>query len=150
MPSPYIAVRPGDVALEAAPINPEWILSGGPVARSAEIARSDDSAACTAIWDCTAGEFRWYFGVDETVQIIDGEVVVRDESGRETVLRTGDVAFFPAGTWMVWCVDRYVRKVAYLRHPLPTPFGLLLRIFNYAMNSLRLKYDSYRRRRAMA
>lgn len=146
MPSSYVALRAETVSLEAAPINSDWILSGAPVARAKEVARSDDGAACTSIWDCSAGTFRWYFGVDETVHILDGEVVVRDEAGRESTLRAGDVGFFPAGTWMVWRVDSYVRKVAYLRHPLPTPFGVMLRAFNHGMNAMRLRFDAYRRR----
>jgi len=40
---------------------------------------------------------------------------------------------------MTWRVDNYVRKVAFLRHPLPQPFGALLRVFNYGLNVLRLK-----------
>ncbi len=135
----FVAASPDFIDLKPSPIQPEWILSGEPKARAAEVARSADGASNTMIWDCTAGSFRWFFGVDETVHIIEGEVFVRDDKDNARLLRAGDVAFFPAGTWMTWRVDNYVRKVAFLRHPLPQPFGSLLRVFNFAMNTLRLK-----------
>ena len=96
------------------------------------------------IWDCTAGKFRWYFGVDETVHILEGEVTVSDDGGNTRTLRAGDIGFFPAGTWMTWRVEKYVRKVAFLRHPLPQPFGSLLRVFNYGLNVMRLRLHNFR------
>ena len=135
----YKAIDPETVTLMAAPINPAWILAGAPHVRSIEVSRSADGASNTMIWDCTAGTFRWYFGVDETVHIMDGEVIVSDDSGNTRTLRAGDIGFFPAGTWMTWRVETYVRKVAFLRHPLPQPFGALLRVFNYGLNMIRLR-----------
>ena len=135
----YIARDPRHVALKPAPITPEWVLQGEPRASSAEISRSADGASNTMIWDCTAGTFRWFFGVDETVHILEGEVLVSDDFGNTRLLRAGDIGFFPAGTWMTWRVDNYVRKIAFLRHALPQPFGALLRAFNFGLNTLRLK-----------
>lgn len=135
----FIGKSADAVALQSAPINPDWIVSGSPQARVAEVSRSSDGASNTVIWDCTEGTFRWYFGVDETVHIIEGEVFVSDEAGNNRLLRAGDIGFFPAGTWMVWRVDNYVRKVAFLRHPLPLPFGALLRVFNFILNKARIK-----------
>jgi hypothetical protein len=104
--------------LEPAPIRPEWVLQGAPVARAVELSRSPDGTAMTALWDCTAGAFNWFFAGDETVHIVEGEVVVEDEGGTRT-LRAGDVALFSAGTWAKWTVPVYVRKVAFCRDPLP-------------------------------
>ncbi|MBL8573961.1 MAG: DUF861 domain-containing protein [Hyphomicrobiaceae bacterium] len=114
--------------LVAAPIRPEWIRAGAPVARASELSRSRDGTATTHGWDCTAGEFDWFFGGDETVYIIEGEVFVADPaSGGERRLGPGDVALFRAGTWSRWRVPVYVRKLAFCRHPLPAPLGLALR-----------------------
>lgn len=110
----------GDVSLEPAPIRPEWILHGQPVARSRELSRAPDGTAMTLLWDCTPGAFRWFFGGDETVHILEGEVVVEDGEGVRT-LRAGDVALFPAGTWATWTVTRHLRKVAFCRDPMPRP-----------------------------
>ena len=83
-----------DLRLQPAPINPEWIIAGNPQARAADHSRSGDRASSTAMWDCTAGEFRWFFGWDETVYILEGEVHVTAEDGSVSILRVGDVAYF--------------------------------------------------------
>ena len=95
-----------------------------------EIARSGDGTAVSVIWDCTAGEFEWRFGVDETVHILQGDVFVRGATGGERRLVVGDVAFFASGSVTYWRVESYVRKLAFCRHSMPTPFGLALRAFN--------------------
>lgn len=116
------------MVMEPAPIEPSWIVSGNPVARMAQHSIANDKASNTALWDCTAGTFRWYFGWDETVHILDGEVRVTSGSGTELVLRAGDIAYFRAGTWATWHVDHYVRKIAFLRRPMPKPVSLFYRI----------------------
>ncbi|WP_425647994.1 cupin domain-containing protein [Agrobacterium leguminum] len=117
-----------DLRLQPAPINPEWIISGNPQARAADHSRSGDRASSTAMWDCTAGEFRWFFGWDETVYILEGEVHVTAEDGSISILRVGDVAYFPAGTWATWRVDDYVRKVAFMRRPFPKALAFAYRV----------------------
>ncbi|MBP1851393.1 cupin domain-containing protein [Rhizobium halophytocola] len=126
---PALVVAASDhMHLEPAPIDPSWVISGTPQARISRHSRSADSTALTALWDCTAGEFRWFFPLDETVVIQQGEVFVRAEDGFETTLRAGDIAFFRANTWATWHVETYVRKVAFLRRPLPDSIASLLRI----------------------
>ena len=125
-----------------APIPPEWVIDGAPVARMAEIARSVDGTSTTAHWDCTAGTFRWYFGIEEVVQVLEGEVEVTDDAGKATVLRAGDVAVMPANRWMVWRVDRYVRKVAHCRYPVPRTLGRVLRKLQTWRNRLVLRGDA--------
>jgi uncharacterized cupin superfamily protein len=106
------------IALSPAPINPDWILDGAPVARDRQLYRSNDESADTFIWDCTAGRFNWYYNVDETVFLIEGAVVVRDETGALNHLQAGSTMFFPAGSKAEWTVHRYVRKIAFCRVPL--------------------------------
>ena len=110
------------------PIKPAWVLSGNPQARTAVHSKADDQCATTGIWDCTAGAFRWYFAWDETVFIVEGEVQVTSKEGHQRTLRAGDVGYFKAGTWATWSVERYVKKVAFMRRPLPAPIALLHRI----------------------
>lgn len=116
-----------EMELKSAPINPDWVLEGNPQARSSEQSASKDRAAYTAIWDCTAGTFRWYFGWDETVYILEGEVHVTDADGGTRTLRTGDVAYFRGGTWATWKIDTYLRKVAFMRRTLPAPASFIYR-----------------------
>jgi uncharacterized cupin superfamily protein len=129
-PEALIAASADEMSLNLAPINPEWIISGAPVARAADHSRSGDRASSTAMWDCTEGEFRWFFGWDETVYIIEGEVHITAEDGTQRLLRVGDVAYFRAGTWATWRVDNYVRKVAFMRRPFPTLLALAYRVKN--------------------
>lgn len=130
----FVAHSSDRLPMKSTPINPDWVVAGDPQARTAEHSRGHDDASVTAIWDCTAGEFRWFFGWDETVMILEGEVHVTAEDGTERMLRAGDVAFFAGGTWASWRVDNYVRKVAFLRKPFPKPVAILYRLRNLLRN----------------
>lgn len=137
MPAHAIAAAHVDtIAMNPAPINPDWVIDGSPVARAGQIVQSSDGTAASAVWDCTAGTFNWHFGIDETVHILDGEVEVSTADGRPRVLRAGDVALFRAGTTAVWHVPTYVRKIAFCRHPLPWPFGFAVRALSKARSLL--------------
>lgn len=107
-------------------IDPDWIIDGAPRTRSNWWSGSADGIGNNYVWDCTAGRFRWYFGCDETVHIIDGEVEVSGAGIDPIWLRTGDAALFRAGTWAVWHVPRYVRKHAVHRRELPRPLRVQL------------------------
>ncbi len=124
---PLVAASSAAMEMKSAPIDPDWILSGTPEARIAEHSHSADKAAMTALWDCTAGAFRWHFAWDETVMILEGEVEVTDESGVTRVLKPGDIAYFAGNTWATWKIDTYVRKIAFLRRPFPLPLALALK-----------------------
>ncbi|ORI17188.1 cupin domain-containing protein [Rhodococcus sp. 1168] len=125
------AVRLSEVQLNASPINPDWILDGKPVARTAEWTRTLDGTTTFNVWDCTAGRFNWYFHVDEIVHIMDGSVTVSAEDSPPRTLVAGDAALFHAGTWSEWHVSDYVRKHAILRSGLPAP---VLRALGFARN----------------
>ena len=127
---PIVAAEAFGLELRDAPIEPSWILSGTPRARLAEHSRSADEAAVTAVWDCTEGQFRWYFGWDETVIILEGEVHVTAEDGTERVLKTGDIAYFKGKTWATWTVETYVKKIAFVRKPFPAPVALAWKLRN--------------------
>ncbi|MCB1544296.1 MAG: DUF861 domain-containing protein [Methylobacteriaceae bacterium] len=129
MGEPAIYISTTDVALNDAPIPKDWIVSGEPRARMAELSRSRDGAAVSVVWDCTAGEFDWRFGVDEWVHILEGAVEVRDEQGQWSELAPGSVALFRAGVVSRWRVRTYVRKLAICRVAMPVPMGFALRAF---------------------
>jgi uncharacterized cupin superfamily protein len=132
MPAPYLAFAKTDVELKSAPIRPEWIIEGDPVARNCVIGRSQDRMATTLVWDCTAGRFKWIYDLDETIHILEGEVSLTQFDGAIKRLHAGDVVFFPAGSSATWQVDRYVRKLAFFRQPVPKPVSLFLRAFRKA------------------
>lgn len=114
-----------DRPLEASPINPDWILAGEPVARS--IGHGQGGSYETAVWDCTAGTFRWHYDLAETICILEGEATVTGPDGVTQRLRAGDVAIFPAGAWFHWHIPHYVRKFAILNRNVHVPFPALLR-----------------------
>lgn len=137
MPAESIVVsRPDLAALKEAPIRESWIIDGAPVARAQELSRSVDGTTITMHWSCTSGTFYWYFGIDETVQILDGEVIVRKIGEAEMTLAAGDVALFRAGTWCVWHVPVHVRKIAICRDAMPKLAGSVLRLFKRSLDRL--------------
>lgn len=125
---PFVASRLDGKELQPAPIEPSWILAGDPQARCVEHHASGDGDSITAVWDCTAGTFRWRFGWDETVVILEGEVHVTAQDGTERRLVAGDMAYFRAGSEADWHVENYVRKVAFLRRPMPPLVSMAIRM----------------------
>lgn len=113
-------MRAGAAAnFKPSPIRPEWILEGNPVARIELLSSSADGTAGTYFWDCTAGRFNWIYSIDETVYVLEGSVKLKFPSGAVQTLTVGDTVFFPAGSAAEWTVDSYIRKIAFLRVPLP-------------------------------
>ena len=138
--SRLLRVSHGEVELEDHPINPDWVLEGTPHARISFWAESEDGTTSHWTWDCTAGRFRWYYEVDESIVIIQGGASLRVDDEPPMILQAGDAAYFPAGHWVTWTVDSYVRKHAVVRVPVP-------RSMRYAVNGLGRRI--HRRRNAM-
>lgn len=134
---PLVAASASALAMRPAPIEPTWILAGTPEARMAEHSQSADGAGVTALWDCSAGAFRWHFAWDETVMILEGAVEVTDEAGVTRLLKAGDIAYFAGGTWATWRIETYVRKIAFLRRPLPAPVALASKLKRLVWRPLR-------------
>lgn len=135
--APMVAASSQTMRMKPAPIEPEWILEGTPFARISEHSQSADNAGMTALWDCTAGTFRWYFAWDETVMILEGEVHVTDESGVERLVKAGDIAYFAGKTWATWRIDTYVRKIAFLRRPFPASVAFAMKLKSLISRPLR-------------
>jgi uncharacterized cupin superfamily protein len=126
----FVAGSADALDMRPAPIDPSWILAGDPQARIAHHSTAEDESGMTGVWDCTAGTFRWFFAWDETVLILEGEVLVDAEDGTRRLLRTGDIGYFKGGSWATWQVDTYVRKIAFLRRPAPAPLAFAYRLRN--------------------
>ena len=126
-----IKIGIGPVTLGPAPIRHDWILEGNPVASNVLLSASADGTATSYIWHCTAGRFNWFYDVDETIYVIEGGVVIIDMEGTAHRLGAGDTIFFPAGTHAEWKVENYIRKVAFIRTPLPRSMVLLKRAYRF-------------------
>jgi len=98
--------------LNPSPIHPNWVLEGNPIARNQLLSVSADGNARSYIWDCTAGRFNWFYEADETVYVIEGGVILKDQAGSARRLSAGDTIFFPAGARAEWYVENYIRKFA--------------------------------------
>jgi uncharacterized cupin superfamily protein len=98
------------------PIDPSSIEQGCPVARCLTFAESENKDLWSGLWECSAGKFKWVYGGDEIVQILEGDVVVREEgTGVVHRLHAGDAAYFPKGLVAHWEVPSFVRKFFVLR-----------------------------------
>jgi uncharacterized protein len=120
----------GQMTLGPAPITAAWILEGTPTARNKFLSQSTDNTASTYMWDCTAGKFNWFYDIDETICLVEGSVTIRDHRGSIRKLVAGDTAFFPAGSSAEWTVEEYVRKIAFLRQPLPKSVQRAKRVYH--------------------
>ena len=136
---PGIAIACGKVSVELTPrpINPDWILDGNPVARGTELWRSQDGMSCTIVWECTPGQFEWHYDTDETIQVLEGAMVLDDGLGPARRLGPGDVVFFPCGSVVRWTVEEKVRKLAFFRRTLPAPVAALTRLARIVLKLVR-------------
>lgn len=128
--------------LAPAPIARDWILEGEPLARNRQVAGSTDGLGSTWMWDCTAGRFNWFYGVDETIYLLEGSVTVVDATGQAHHLRAGDTFFFPKGTRFEWTVATYVRKIAFIHVPISGKLHFVMRVSRALKGLLRGKHGS--------
>lgn len=140
--SSIILEAPSLVALDPAPISPDWILAGTPQARSKLLAKSHDRTSSIMVWECTAGRFNWHYSEDETVVIISGEVFITSDKSEERRLGQGDMGFFPAGSSCTWRINDRVKKVAVLRKDMPLALGFGVRVWNKALRLLGVRSQS--------
>jgi uncharacterized protein len=108
-----------NVELKPSPIEPSWIIEGNPEARSHLLSTSACGTARTLIWSCTAGKFRWFYDLDETLIVLEGSVVIESDGLPPKRYTVGDVIVFRDGAHAKWHVEDYVKKVAFCR--LSTP-----------------------------
>jgi uncharacterized cupin superfamily protein len=118
-----------DVDLTPRPIEPSWIIDGKPVASACTLSQSADGTATTIVWHCTEGKFNWYYDFDETILILEGSIVLENDTMRPKRYGPGDVIFFKDGAHAKWHVEGHVKKLAFCRKTSPVWFGFALRVF---------------------
>jgi uncharacterized cupin superfamily protein len=117
------------VNLTPRPIEPSWIIEGNPVAQWHVLSQSADGLASTMVWECSEGKFNWYYDFDETVLILEGSIVLENDTMGPTRYGPGDVIFFKDGAYAKWHVEGRVRKLAFCRKTQPVWLGFVLRVF---------------------
>ncbi len=119
-------------ALQPAPIEPSWVLSGTPTAHNKLLSTSKDTTACTLVWNCTPGVFEWQYDKDETIHILAGQAILDDGHQGPRTISPGDVVFIPAGSRVHWTVQETIRKLAFFRRTLPGPMAAAVRFLKWA------------------
>lgn len=109
------SARPLD--LPSMPLPQEEILEGVPDARCLFTAESADQGACAGFWSCDVGRYEFYFGYDEFVYLIEGEVTVTQVGGRTFSMKPGDTAHFPQGCTAIWAITKKMTKYFVARSP---------------------------------
>ena len=112
-----------DAPIPEMPIEPSWIIEGSPEARGTVLLQSADKLVSSGLWSCTAGKFRWEFGWDEFVHVLEGEATITEDGGSTYTLRPGDSAHFPLGLHTHWHVPEFVKKAFTIRTPEPFDLG---------------------------
>jgi uncharacterized cupin superfamily protein len=124
------------VNLTPRPIEPSWIIEGNPAAQWCVLSQSADGLASTMVWECSAGKFNWFYDFDETVLILEGSIILENDTMPPTRYSAGDVIFFKDGAHAKWHIEDRVRKLAFCRKTQPVLVGLALRVFNKAKRIL--------------
>ena len=122
--------------LKPLPIRAEWILEGNPLAQAKVLSTSSDRTAKTVIWDCTAGRFNWIYDIDETIYVLEGSVLIKDQTGNSRRVAAGETIFFRAGSQAEWTVEGYIRKIAFFRTPVPKHALFTIRAVRFAQRLL--------------
>jgi uncharacterized protein len=124
------------VKLFSSPIEPSWVIEGNPKARSCMLSRSSDNFGWTAVWECTEGKFNWYYGLDETILILEGSITLESDTLPPTRYGVGDVILFRKGAHARWHVEKYVKKLAFGHNIAPAPLALSVRTLRACKSKL--------------
>ncbi len=85
--------------------------AGSAVEREREFFTSDDGTMTVGLWDCQASEGDMEpFPAHEFVQMIAGEVTIKEPGGISQTFKAGDAFFVPKGTQCSWHIPNYIRK----------------------------------------
>jgi uncharacterized protein len=126
-------ISPG---LTPSPIEPSWIIEGNPVAQSSILSKSADGLAWTMVWECSEGKFDWYYDLDETILILEGSIVLENDTISPTRYSPGDVIFFKDGAHAKWHVEGHVKKLAFFRRTQPVLLALASRMYSKIKRTL--------------
>jgi uncharacterized cupin superfamily protein len=124
------------VNLTPRPIEPSWIIEGKPDAQWCVLSKSADGLASTMVWECSEGKFNWYYDFDETILILEGSIVLENDTMSPTRYGPGDVIFFKDGAHARWHVEGRVKKLAFCRKTQPVLLGFALRVFSRIRRTL--------------
>jgi uncharacterized protein len=100
------------------------------------LSSSSDRCASTFVWHCTEGRFNWYYTCDETINILEGSIVLESDSLAPTRYGLGDVILFRNGAHVRWHVDGYVKKLAFCHKTQPALITFVARAYGWLKHRL--------------
>ena len=106
---------------------PDWpleslgisVTAGRPKGSGQVTYQTSDKLVSGGVWGCSPGTFELTFGWDEMSYLLEGEIVIEEESARPITVRPGDFLMCPKGTKSRWIVKKACKKVFFLRSPQP-------------------------------
>jgi uncharacterized cupin superfamily protein len=106
---------------------PDWplqtlgavIVEGDPRGSGKVTFQTSDKLVSGGVWECTAGTFDLTFGWDEMAYLLQGELVIQEDSGKQIRVQPGDFFFSSKGSRARWIVKQPIKKVFFLRTPDP-------------------------------
>jgi len=99
--------------LEPMPLDEEDILEGNPRAKGEILFSSADKKFYMGVWECTKGKFLYKYDDDEACYILQGEAIIRSDSGVVAV-RKGDFVFFRKGLETMWQIKKKIKKLFFI------------------------------------
>jgi uncharacterized cupin superfamily protein len=69
-----------------------------------------EEAESWPIWEKEISEFPWKYDTNETFLVIEGDVIVTNEDGKEFHFKEGDYVIFPKGMKCNWKINKDIRK----------------------------------------
>jgi uncharacterized protein len=103
---------------------PDWPLQslgavtvqGDPTASGKTVFESKDRQITGGIWKCSPGTFDLTFTWDEMALLLEGElIIVEESSGQKTRIVPGSFFFVPRGARTRWIVVKPLKKVFFSR-----------------------------------
>lgn len=103
-------IRFGDNPPEAEKGKPNNIISGAPQTSVQNYYTDKSGNFYSGIWESTPGKWPVSYTEDEFCTILEGRVVMTDESGKAESFKAGDAFVIPAGFKGTWETVEKVRK----------------------------------------
>ncbi len=90
----------------------EAILEGDPAAEVAWLRTESggEGMLYTGMFTAQPSTFRYVFGGDESLHVLDGDLDVAVDGGETVTLSPGDIASFPKGASSTWTLRAPLRK----------------------------------------
>jgi len=96
---------------------PDKALRGQPLQRTWHHFTSGDEKFFAGLWEAEPGCWSIRYTENEYCQILAGRSILRDEQGRERVVRAGDSFVIPAGFSGQWDVQETTKKIYVIYQP---------------------------------